>query len=345
MAVAVFAGISPGHAETSGIFYPAGGLTEMKQYVKELQPGVRVNSVFALAKKQLIPFKDPTKGKFLSLLLGDKTGQMEAKLWDGAEEIAAGLAEEALVQVEGSVSEYRGTYQITIDTVNPAPAGQWRPDDFLPAGKDREILLDELRRVVASLNNTHLKKLLADWFSDKDFLNSYLTCPAAKKVHHACIGGLAEHSLEVCGYVDKVAGNYQQIDRDVAITGALLHDIGKIIEYRYETSIALTDKGKLFGHPVLGWDMVAQRINAQADFPQALADHVKHILLTHHGELEWGAPIVPQTPEAITVFYCDLLSGRIRQVVDLLDQDEKQEDWTQYDRLLSRAIYRGYQKE
>ncbi len=313
----------------------------MKQYISELQPGVRVNSVFALAKKQLIPFRDPGKGKFLSLILGDKTGQMEAKLWEGAEEVAATLSEEGLVQVEGSVSEYRGVYQITVEKVSPAK-GQWRPEDFLPSGKGRQVLLEGLRRVVASLDNGHLKTLLSQWFSDKEFLDKYLTCPAAKKVHHACIGGLAEHSLEVCRYAGGVVGIYPQINRDVVLVGGLLHDIGKIKEYRYETSIAVTDKGKLFGHPVLGWDMVAERIALQEDFPGALAEHLRHIILTHHGELEWGAPVFPQTPEAIVVYYCDLLSGRIRQVVDLLGQDSEEDTWTKYDRLLSRAIFKGY---
>ncbi|WP_366924706.1 HD domain-containing protein [Metallumcola ferriviriculae] len=317
----------------------------MKQYINELQPGVKVNSVFALAKKQLIPFRDPSKGKFLSLVIADKTGQIEAKLWDGAEEIAAGLAEEDLIQVEGAVSEYRGSNQITIEKVSPAAAGKWQPEDFLPAGKDKQLLLDELRQLVASLNNEHLKTLLANWFSDKDFLQQYLTCPAAKKVHHACIGGLAEHSLEVCSYAVQVAKNYSKINRDVVLVGALLHDIGKIMEYRYQTSIAVTDSGKLFGHPVLGWDMIAERIGMQPDFPAPLADHLKHIILTHHGQLEWGAPVLPQTPEAMTVFYCDLLSGRIRQVFDIIQQDEDDELWTRYDRLISRAIYRGYKED
>lgn len=317
----------------------------MKQYINELKPGDKVNSVFALTKKQLVPFRDPSKGKFMSLVLGDKTGQMEAKVWEGAEEIAATIAEEDLVRIEGSVSEYRGVCQITVERISQAEKGQWRPEDFLPTGKDRETLLHELREVVTSISNPHLKELLTRWFGEKEFLDNYLTCPAAKKVHHACIGGLAEHSLEICSYVDQVARLYPKLNRDLVISGALLHDIGKLKEYRYETSIKVTDKGKLFGHSILGWEMIAERIAMQPDFPEDLADHLKHIIFTHHGELEWGATVYPQTPEAIVVYYCDLLSGRVRQVFDLLEQDSQEELWTNYDRLLARAIFKGYQED
>jgi len=316
----------------------------LKQYINELKPGDKVESVFALAKKQLIPFKDPSKGKFMSLTLGDKTGQIDAKLWDGAEEAAAAITEESLVKVAGLVSEYRGNCQITVENITKAEIGKWKPEDFLPSGMEREVLLEELRKVVASLDNAHLKELLSKWFSEKQFLQAYLNCPAAKRVHHACIGGLAEHSLEICSYAEQVAKHYPKLNRDLIITGALLHDVGKLKEYRYETAIKVTDEGRLFGHSILGWDMIAARIALQPEFPSVLADHLKHIIFTHHGELEWGSTVYPQTPEAMVVFYCDLLSGRVRQVFDLLQQDSQEEIWTNYDRLLSRAIYKGFQE-
>jgi 3'-5' exoribonuclease len=196
-----------------------------------------------------------------------------------------------------------------------------------------------LDEVVTSVRQPHLAKLLGSFFGDAEFKRLYLEAPAAKRVHHAYLGGLAEHSLEVAELVLTIARFSQNMDRDLAVTAALLHDLGKIKEYSYRRVIDLTDDGRLVGHTVLGYHMLLSRIGELQGFPQDLAQRLLHAILAHHGQMEWGAPVVPQTVEAAAVHHADLLSSRIKQFDQLAaGSEEANARWSAYDSSLGRSV-------
>lgn len=199
-----------------------------------------------------------------------------------------------------------------------------------------------LKDLIQSVKNIHLKKLLLLMFGDKNIYRAFINSPAAQKVHHAYIGGLLEHSLEVAQVCEHIASNYKDVlNRDLLITGALLHDIGKIREYDFSSvSFEMTDIGKLVGHLVLGKEMVDEKIREMSDFPQELQLAIGHMIISHHGEREWGSPEVPKTMEAFSLFHSDLLSARLNQFSGLLKKHTNTDSsWTPWDKFLERSAY------
>ncbi len=316
----------------------------MKQFVRDLKPGNLVDSLFAVTAKKEIPFRDPERGRYMSVILSDRTGRIPGRLWDGSEEVFSGIRPNCFVRVKGAVEEFKGSKQIRISSIEPVRPGATNRGDFIgESPRDREALKKGLKDLVRSIRDPHIKRLLKDWFSEPEFLGAYLNSPAAKHIHHSYLGGLLEHSLEVWRVLETVIGMRPQLDRDLLAAGALLHDVGKIKDYKCGHTIELTDEGQLIGHTALGYEMVMERIRRYEDFPGKTALHLGHLILSHHGQLEYGATVLPKTVEACALHHADLLSSRVQPFLQVTERhDQAEGTWTPYDRFVGGQVYVGF---
>ncbi|MGE5508503.1 MAG: 3'-5' exoribonuclease YhaM family protein [Chitinophagales bacterium] len=317
----------------------------MRLYIADFRPGETVEVPLMVADKRLVPFRDQAKGRYLAVVLVDRTGQIEGRAWENAERLAGEFEVGDVLRVAGTVEEYREARQLRLTALRRLAEGEFELADFLPvSARDRREMEGRLDELLASVRHEGCRAALDAFFGDPEFRRLYCEAPAAKRIHHNYLGGLLEHSLEVAELVETIAGFTPALRRDLALTGALLHDIGKIREYCYRPLIDLTDQGKLLGHTVLGWELLRERLAAVAGRYPELAVELGHLILSHHGELEWGAPVLPQTLEAAAVHYADLLSGRVQQYeqVALTGESAAPEAvWSPYDGLLGRSLYLG----
>lgn len=321
----------------------------MKVYVADFQVNEPVDTALMVAEKRLLARRDQAKGRYLALALADKTGQIEGRVWDGADEVSRGCEPGDVVRVTGVVEEYRESRQLRLATLQRLAEAEVDLTDFLAVSpRDRRLMEARLDALIASVTHTQLRFLLNAFFDDPGFRRAYGEAPAAKRIHHNYLGGLLEHSLEVAELVETVARFAPEVagrdfHRDLAVAGALLHDIGKLREYRSRPVIDLTDEGKLLGHTVLGCQMLREKLErlGEAGPSPELALHLEHLILTHHGELEWGAPVQPHTVEAAALHYADLLSGRVKQYQQAAVAEGAGSAWSPYDSHLGRSLYLG----
>jgi 3'-5' exoribonuclease len=316
-----------------------------KQFVRDIRPGDRVDSTFYLEKMILLPFRDATRGTYLTLTLTDKTGQIQGRVWEGAAAMAAALAERKPARVVALAEDFQGQVQLRVEQATLIE----RPEpsllaDFVPTSpSDLHRLRAQLEKVILSVHDEHLARLLRWFFTQKEYYEAYTTSPAAKQVHHSYLGGLLEHSLEVVELCEAACRVAPALQRDLLVTAALLHDMGKIHEYSWAAppAIDLTDEGRLIGHTAIGLRMLDGAVASLRDFPRPVAEHLAHLLLSHHGELTSGAPVLPQTLEAMALHLADLASAKLKQCEQVLGTSADA-GWTQYDRLLGRAMYSGF---
>ncbi len=311
------------------------------QWVNALRSGDDVSSYFGIIDLNIGRTKSGSK--FLKIRLGDRTGTVEGRVWDSAlaEDLYQTLATGDIVIVQGTVTEFNGL-QLNLDTCIKVDKEHVELNDFRPCTeKDISLMLDDFKKLLAEVNDPHLKPLLAAIF-DTDFLVEFSRATAAKSIHHAYGGGLLEHTLEVmhyCCQVCQIQG--EGVNRDLLLTGAALHDIGKMWEYDQEgLSFNRTEEGRLLGgHVILGYDFLQKQISLINGFPKKLALHLSHLILSHHGQKEWGAAEEPHTLEAVALHYADLLSARVNQVSQLVKSYSGSDNWTNYDHNLGRSIY------
>jgi 3'-5' exoribonuclease len=293
----------------------------------------------------LSPFRDAARGCFLTLLLTDKTGQIRGRIWEGADALAATLAEGQPVRVVAVAEDWQGQMQLQVQQATPVE--DFQPTlfaEFVPSGTaDIRKLKAQLEKAILSVGDAELSRLLRAIFSQRQFYEAYTNLPAAKQVHHAYLGGLLEHSLEVVEFCEAACRLFPVLNRDLLVTAALLHDIGKTQEYHVTGAIDMTDEGKLIGHVAIGLRLLDRALGMTPGFPREVADHLAHLLLSHHGELEHGAPILPQTIEAIALNLADLSSSKLKQFEQVLATCTAA-DWSAYDRYLGRSIYAGFGK-
>jgi 3'-5' exoribonuclease len=316
-------------------------------FVADLRPGERVTAFLLVRHKQLEPFRDRTKGEFLTLTLGDRSGQMMARVWEGASELAETFADGDIVKVAGDVEEYLGRSQIIVTKLRPARADEYDLADFLPATeKNIDDLFARVQAALDGIADPHLAALVRHFYDDPDFRARLAQAPAARRVHHAYLGGLLEHLVDVLTLSDTVLGLYPEINADLLRTGALLHDVGKLREYVWDKDIDYTDEGRLIGHIVISAEMVSRAIEQIPDFPPDLSLRVRHLLVSHHGRYEWGSPARPQTLEAIALHQIENLSAQVNRFRTLLTaRREPGEAWTSYDRSLGRQLYAGHEDD
>ncbi len=311
-----------------------------KRFITDIRTGDRVDDIFVLSEKTLSQKKDGNN--FLNVTLSDKTGTIKGVVWDHVDQIAAGVTSGDFVHVIGGVSDYRGTLQVVIKIMEPFPSDRIDPSDFLPqTSRDIEGMFKRLVKRMDSITTDYLKALIDAFFKDKEFVNKFKTAPAAKKMHHAYIGGLLEHTLSMTSLADKIAGHYSGIDRDLLIAGAILHDIGKVDEFEYQFKIDYSDKGRLLNHIVIGLKMVDEKLSEIKHFPEDQMLLLKHLIVSHHGTREFGSPEPPKTIEAVLLNYIDEIDSKVNAIRDFIASEDPDETWTSYHRLLERHFYKG----
>ena len=268
-----------------------------------------VTGFFAVTVKQVRSKKDGAP--YFALTFCDRTGQIESRMWEtaGAQEFAAG----DVVKLRGQVSRYQDKLQLTLDKIRRAEPAEYELGDFVPkTSRDVEELWAELSGYVASFTNPHLRSLLRAFLDDPEVSEALKAAPAAKSMHHAWIGGLLEHIVSLLGIADLAARHYTEVNRDLLLTGVVLHDLGKLHELRWGTSFDYTLEGQLLGHITIGIGMVEKKLANLPDFPDNLRVLVEHLILSHHGKYEFGSPKLPMIPEALLLHYLDDLDAKMQ---------------------------------
>jgi 3'-5' exoribonuclease len=307
-------------------------------FVSELEPGKVTTATFLVCSKDIRQKK--TGEPYLSLVFGDRTGELDAKMWDNVAEVMETFDRDDFVRVRGLLQIYNNRPQLTVHKMQRVDEAAVDLADFFPASsRNPDEMLAELRQIVCSVENRHLRGLLELFLSDQDIVRRYVKAPAAKFIHHAYLGGLLEHVLSVCHLCRIVAPHYKNVDPDLLITGAVLHDIGKIYELSYDRSFGYTTDGQLLGHIFIACRMVDEKLAQLPDFPPKLRTLVHHLILSHHGSLEFGSPKLPLFPEALLLHYIDDLDAKMETMRALVDQDRQVGGcFTSYNSALERAV-------
>lgn len=311
----------------------------MSGTLADLTPGEAFEGVLLLAGAQVLTTK--TGKPYGALSLMDSGGSVDGRLWDRAEELLAGLAPGQPVRVSGRSESFNGRMQIIVGAIAPEPGAD--PSDFLPKSPvPHNKLLQRLTELTLAVKQRSLKRLLKAFFEDQEFLAAFGRAPAAKGAHHAYVHGLLEHTVCVGELARDLSARYRELDRDLLLTGALLHDVGKVREFSLGPPIEYTDEGRLVGHLVIGVAELDARLARLRSFPAHLADQLRHLILSHHGLYEFGSPRRPKTPEAFALHFCDDLDAKLaifrRAMAEGAGGDSH---WSGYNRLLERFLYLG----
>ena len=307
-------------------------------FVADLQPDQIITGTF------LVQHKDVRQKKsgdvYLSLTLADRTGELDAKMWDNAAEAVETFAQDDFVRVKGLMQVFQNRPQLTLHKIQAVIDTDVDVADYFPASKrDRDEMFLELQGWIASIGNPHLKTLLEVVFADEAIARAYRIAPAAKAIHHAWIGGLIEHVLSLCALAKLTAAHYASIDLDLLLAGVILHDIGKISELKYVRSFSYSTEGQLLGHIVIGLRMVEDKLRQVPGFPDKLRDLLLHMIVSHHGELAYGSPKVPLFPEAMLLHHLDNLDSKMECMRGLIERDRLVEGaWTAYSSALDRNV-------
>jgi 3'-5' exoribonuclease len=307
-------------------------------YVSDLKPNQVITTTL------LVHIKDVRQKKsgepYLSLLLGDRTGEVDAKMWDNVADVIDTFERDDFIRVKGLLQVFQNRPQLTIHKVTRLLDTEVDFADYFPASeRDCEEMFAELRGIVAGIQNPHLRTLLDAFLDDEPLARMYRIAPAAKHVHHAYLGGLIEHVLSVCNMCRVAAAHYKYVDLDLLLTGAVLHDVGKVAELTYDRSFGYSTEGQLLGHIIIGLRLLHDKLQRFPEFPAKLRVLVEHMIVSHHGELEFGSPKVPLFPEALLLHHLDNLDSKMECMRSLVAKDRHVEGcWTGYNASLECSL-------
>ncbi|HZT39736.1 MAG TPA: HD domain-containing protein [Bryobacteraceae bacterium] len=307
-------------------------------YVADLEPNQVITSVFLVLSKDIRQKKSGEP--YLSMMLGDRTGDVEAKMWDNASEVMHTFDRDDFVRVKGLYQIFQNRPQITVHKMIRIDDGEVEFADFFPASKrNPDEMWAELQAHIRDVGNPHLRKLLEVIFEDPRIAAAYKIAPAAKVVHHAYLSGLLEHVLSICQLAKLTAPHYPGTDLDLLLAGAMLHDIGKIDELTYHRGFGYSSDGQLLGHITMGVRLVEDKLRQVPDFPEKLRNLLEHMILSHHGELEFGSPKAPMFPEALLLHHLDNLDSKMDCMRAAVEKDRQIEScWTTYNSALDRVV-------
>lgn len=307
------------------------------RYIETLKDGERISEVYYVKQKQIALTR--TNKEYGNVILADKTGQIDTKIWDlnsgGIQEFEVG----DFVDVSGQISSYNGSLQFKVERIRVANEDEYVISDYVPSSRyDVEDMFKELLGFVDSVKNEYLKQLLNSFFrNDEIFVKAFKNTSAAKTVHHGFTGGLLEHSLSVTRLCDKMAANYDYLNRDLLISAAMLHDAGKTRELSEFPKNDYTDEGNFLGHIVIGYEMVMEKIKKIEGFPEILKLEIGHCILAHHGELEYGSPKKPAIAEAIALSMADNIDAKLETLREALEAKDTN-DWIGFNRWLDANV-------
>ena len=313
-----------------------------ERFVCDIRAGDAVSDVFLLTSKQVLTKRDGNP--YLRLVLSDRTGTIPAVMWDGIGEETQDIEAGILVDITGKATAYQGQVQLTVQRIRRCDPAGIDPGGFLPqTRKDVDKMFDRLTVLIDSVQSEWIRILLKAVFEDETFVRDFRRAPAAKHMHHAYLGGLLEHTLSVALLADRVASHYAGIDRDLLLSGALLHDIGKVFELDFQHTIDYTNEGRLLSHIVLGLRLLDQKVS---DIPGVDPERLmllRHLMVSHHGHREFGSPEEPKTIEALILNYVDEIDAKVTAVRELMHSTDPKEQWTAWHRLLERQFFMGLQ--
>ncbi|MCX7981871.1 MAG: HD domain-containing protein [Syntrophales bacterium] len=314
-------------------------------FLKDIRAGDKVDDFFLVAEKNSAFSQKGTP--YLNIRLKDRTGEMDAKVWENVDKLDQVCKKGDYVFVRSRAVTYRNVIQLSLLDLRPASPEEIDPLDYFPTIEgDVEVLFNELCSYMDRVKDPYLAALLHSFFDDEEFREKFKRAPAAKGFHHNCLGGLLEHTLSVVRLLDFALEHYRGLKRDLVLVGGILHDVGKVREFSYNGLVDYTDEGRLIGHITIGIEMINEKISKINDFPWQLALELRHIVLSHHGSLEYGSPKRPKTLEALMVHQIDDLDAKINAFQEFIkDAPDNDSPWTPYHRLLDRYIYRGPREE
>ena len=308
-------------------------------FVTDLLSEQNITTFFLVHEKQV---RNTREGRaYLRLELGDRSGTIEARMWEQFETVAKDISRDDFVKVQARVEIYRNKPQLAVVQLRLAKPEEIDLADYLPhTTADVEKMWAQLLAYAESLGNPWLKRLVLGIIADPEVARCYKRAPAAKVMHHAYLGGLLEHVVGLCGMAKVVAGHYPELDVDLLLTAAMLHDVGKLQELCYERAIGYTTEGQLLGHIVMELETVSRAIDKIEGFPPALKTVVQHLLISHHGQYEFGSPKLPMIREAMVFHYLDDLDSKLAAVRVALATPSGDEEWSAYSGALGRKFLR-----
>jgi 3'-5' exoribonuclease len=315
-----------------------------RTFIKEIRENEIVEGVFWV-KEKAMPLSR-SGAPYLRVRLADRTGEIEGRVWDGVEEFADLFERDDFIRIKAQATSYQDRVQLNIKSIKKVKDTEVSLDEFLPSSlRDPEEMLAELMEIGQDIENDYLKQLVMAFLENEEFTALFKRAPGAKRLHHSFLGGLLEHTLSVVNLIQKIKGYYGGINHDLLLAGGVLHDIGKVYELSYERSFDYTDAGRLVGHIVMGVEMVDKEIARIEGFPAELAMLMKHLLLSHHGQYEWGSPTRPMTLEAQILHHLDDLDAKVNGIQEFMQKAQEGATWTDYHRMFERFFYIGEVEE
>jgi len=308
------------------------------RYVETFREGIHVSDVYLCKNKQIALTKSGKE--YGNLILQDKTGTVDAKIWDLGSPGIGNFETLDYVYIDADVTVFQNSNQLNIKRIRKADEGEFVPGDYLPvSSKNIGLMYEEFLGFIRTIKNPHLRKLSESFFvEDAVFAKAFQFHSAAKSVHHGFVGGLLEHTLSVVKLCDYYAGYYPYINRDLLLTAAMFHDIGKTRELSTFPENDYTDDGQLLGHIIIGTEMVGERIRSMEGFPEKTASELKHCILAHHGELEYGSPKKPALIEALALNFADNTDAKMETMIEVLKGAGDNNGWLGYNRLMESNL-------
>ena len=314
------------------------------KFINQIEPGQTINDIY-IVKEPIL--RSTTKGDlYIAMYLCDRSGQLNSRMWQATEAVYQSLPKPSgFVYIQGRSEIYQNNLQIVVNTIASADAGKVNLDDYLPrTDKDVEQLFSQIREILAKIKGTQIKALVNEFLADKTLMEKFKKAPAAIKVHHSFLGGLIEHTHTMLRAAVAILPLYPRIQADLVLAGIFLHDMGKTEELTYDMVFSYTDSGQLLGHIAQGLLILRQKAEALADrkqpVDQPILDAIGHIILSHHGQYEFGSPKLPATAEAYMVNYIDDLDAKLGQVTDAIENESNDLNWTSWQKTLETRLYK-----
>lgn len=311
------------------------------RYIQEFREGSAVKDIYLCKQKNIATTKNGKE--YFNVILQDKTGCVDAKVWEPNSFGISDFNSHDYVFINGDVTSFNGALQVNIKQARVADEGDYDPKDYFPvSGKNVDDMFTELLGIIGTIKNPSLKALLEAFFvKDEAFIKAFKQSTAAKTVHHGFIGGLLEHTLSVTKLCDYYCKTYPVLKRDLLLTAAICHDIGKVREISLFPENDYTDEGNLLGHIVMGSEMVTDKMREIPNFPKTLGNELKHCIVAHHGKLEFGSPKTPALMEAVALNYADDTDAKLEMFTELVNRTDTYE-WQGYNRLLESNVRLTY---
>jgi len=313
------------------------------KFINKIEPGETINDIY-MVKEPIL--RSTTKGDlYIAMHLCDRTGQLNGRMWQTTEAIYNSLPKPGFVHIQGKSELYQNQLQIIVNNVSVVDAAKVNLEDFLTrTDKDTKQMFEDVKKMVARIKHTQLKALAEEFLADTDLMKKFCTAPGGTQLHHNYLGGLLEHTHNMLQVAIAILPLYPEVQADLVLTSIFLHDIGKTEELAYDMAFSYTDTGQLIGHIVQSLLMVNQKASALTakgkPIDKPILDSLSHIILSHHGQYEFGSPKLPATPEAFMVNYIDDLDAKINQVTTAIDNEAGDSNWTSYQKPLETKLYR-----